>query len=279
MIKIFDIFLWFGSVTLLLGYLFSYRKHRLRIVGLSLLGVFWIGQTPEFLAIEDFFNAALCVSALPLFLYFGYHEYLSERWGEDPEYMKFLAGSISIASLIYFVIERIPILSGYLIKIVAEQTTWLTSAMGYNFSAGPIHYMGNPLLYRVNSNNIFVPIEGAQINIILACTALQTLAAAGAMLYCTQAERMKKLKSMLLVMPVIYIANIGRNALVIYLTHEGITSFEVAHNEIAKTGSVILLIILLLVVFEMMPKFHENIMSIISLPKREPIHQKQQKRS
>jgi len=274
---IFDIFLWFGIVTLLIGYLFKYRFHELRMIGFTLIGIFWAGEVPYYLHIDDYVNTGMALLALPLFVYFAYHEYLSKRWDEDPEVMKFLAGGISIASLVYFGIQRIPAVSGFLIKMVAEQTTWMTDLMGYSFNTGAVEYAGNPLFYRINHKTIYVPIKGSGVNIILACTALQTLAAAGALLYVTTAEKMVKIKSMLLVLPTIYVANIFRNAMVIYLTNEGIASFDLAHNEIAKTGSVILLIVLLLIVFEMMPQFHENIMSVITLYKREPIHQKQQK--
>lgn len=274
---IFDIFLWVGIVTLLIGYLTEYHYHKFRMIGFSLLGIFWAGEAPYYIHIDDYFNAGLVLITLPLFLYFAYNEYLSKRWEEDPEVMRFLAGGISIASLIYFGVQRIPAISGFLIKIVAEQTTWMTGLMGYSFNAGAVEYAGNPLFYRTNHETIYVLIKGSGIHIILACTALQTLAAAGALLYVTTAEKMVKIKSMLLVLPTVYIANIFRNAMVIYLTNEGIASFDLAHNEIAKTGSVILLIVLLLLVFEMMPQFHQNIMSVITLYKREPIHQKQQK--
>lgn len=277
MIEIFDVFLWIGIITLLIGYLFKYHFHKLRMIGFSFIGIFWVGEVPYYIHINDYVNAGLAFFALPLFVYFAYHEYLSKKWDEDPEVMRFLAGGISIASLIYFGVQRIPAVSGFLIRLIAEQTTWMTDLMGYSFNAGAVEYVGNPLFYRVNHESIYVPIEGSGINIILACTALQTLAAAGALLYVTTADRIVKIKSMLLVLPTIYIANIFRNAMVIYLTNEGIVSFDLAHNEIAKTGSVILLIVLLLLVFEMMPQFHENIMSVITLYKREPIHQKQQK--
>ncbi len=276
---IFEILLWIGSISLLFGYLSQYKKHFTRTIGYILVGIFWIGEAPHFLEIDDYFNAGLCLLVLPLFAYFGYHEYLSKKWEEDPEVMKFLAGGISIAMLIYFGIERIPLMSGFLIKAVSEQTVWVTDLIGYDFYAGQIHYSGNPVLYRANHESIYVPIVGSNIHIILACTGLQALSAAGALIYCTTAKMKVKLKSLLIVLPTLYVANIGRNALVIYLTVEGIVPFDVAHNEIAKTGSVIVLVILLLIVFELMPEFHDNIMSVLALPKRKSNRQKQQKES
>ncbi|MGM0510151.1 MAG: archaeosortase A [Thermoplasmatota archaeon] len=272
-----DIFLWIGLPLLLFGYLSKYKKHHFRVLGYGLLGIFWFFQAPYFIYISDYVNAAFTMLGLPLFFYFAYNEYLSYDWGEDPEVMRFLASSISVSMLIYFGVQRVPIIAGSLIKLVAGQTTWLSNIIGYDFTLGSIHFVGNPLFYRVNNENLFVPIEGSGINIILACTALQTLVPAAALIYFTKAEKIKKVKSLAIVLPAIYIGNIIRNVLVIYLTKEGITSFDMAHNQIAKAGSIILLMILLIAVFEIMPKFHENIMSVISLPKREPIHQKQQR--
>ncbi|MBS3816561.1 MAG: archaeosortase A [Candidatus Thermoplasmatota archaeon] len=264
----FDILLWTGLLFLLIGYLKDYKKHEFRIIGFILLGLFWITLTPYYLKIRDYFNALMVVGALPVFLYFGYHEYLSKRWDEDPAVMEFLAGSVSFAMLLYFGIQRVPILSGFLIKVVADQTTWITTILGYNFHAGSINYSGNPLWYRTTSEFIRVPIVGTNINIILSCTGLQAIAAASALIWCTRASIGRKTKSLLILFPVVYIVNLLRNALVVYLVEEDMFSFAVAHNEIAKSLSVVVLIILMLVVFEILPELYENIISALGLPKR-----------
>jgi len=265
---LYDIVLWAGVLLLFLGYIIEYRKHLFRSLGFVILGVFWITLAPNYIGSRDYFNLVLVSGALPVFLYFAYHEYLSLRWDEDPAEMKFLAGTTSIAMISYFGIQRIPVIAGTLIKVVTEQTTWITSLLGYDFYAGSINYGGNPLWYRTSAEFIYVPVEGTNINIILACTGLQALAAAVALVWCTRAEMKRKLKSLLVLAPVIYVANLVRNVLVIYLTVEDITSFDVAHNQIAKTFSVVVLIILMLAVFEMMPELFDNIMGILKLPER-----------
>ncbi|MFP3871704.1 MAG: archaeosortase A [Candidatus Aenigmatarchaeota archaeon] len=265
---VFDIFLWAGALLLLIGYLKEYRKHDLRMFGYVLLGLFWVTLGPHYLSINDYFNLVMVLSGLPVFLYFAYHEYLSKEWDEDPEELRFLAGAASTAILIYFGVQRIPILSGGLIKAVAEQTAWITRLIGYDFTAGAVNYAGNPLWYRTSSEFIHVPIQGANIDIILACTGLQALAAAATLIWCTEADAGRKVKSILILAPVVYVVNLIRNVLVIYLTAEGITSFEVAHNQIAKTLSVIVLIILMITVFEIMPELFENIIDLVKLPKR-----------
>jgi len=274
---VFEIMLWLGAILLLLGYSLERKKHLLRICGYILLGIFWIGEVPDYLAINDYFNAGLSFIALPLFAYFGYNEYLSQKWEEDPEVMRFLAGGISIASLIYFGIQRIPLLTGLLVRIVTEHTVFFSNLIGYDFTVGGIDYVGNPRFYRtIYDENIRVLIDGTNISIILACTGLQVMAAATGLISSTKAKLKPKVISLLIVLPTVYIANVARNVMIIYLTTEDIVSFDTAHNEIAKTGSVIVLIVLLLIVFEIMPEFYDNIMSVVKLPKREPIHQKQQ---
>ena len=276
---LFEIILWLGIIFLLIGYSLEREKHLLRTYGYVLLGIFWLGEIPYYLGLNDYFNAGLSFLALPLFAYFGYNEYLSKKWEEDPEVMRFLAGGISIASLIYFGIQRIPLLTGLLIRIVTTHTVFFTDLLGYEFTVGATYYPGNSLLYRTNYDSIVIPVEGSGIAIILACTGLQVMAAATGLITATKAKLKPKVISLLVVLPSVYIANVARNVMIIYLTYEDIVSFDVAHNEIAKTGSMIVLIILLLIVFEIMPEFYDNIMSIVKLPKREPIHQKQQEES
>ncbi len=276
---VFEIILWIGIIFLLVGYLWEREKHLFRISGYVLLGIFWVGEVPHYLGINDYFNAGLTFIALPLFAYFAYNEYLSKKWEEDPEVMRFLAGGISIASLIYFGIHRIPFLTGLLIRIVTVHTVFFTDLLGYEFTVGATYYPGNSLLYRASYESIVIPVEGSGIAIILACTGLQVMAAATGLVTATKAKLKPKIISLLIVLPSVYIANVARNVMIIYLTYEDIVSFEVAHNEIAKTGSMIVLIVLLLIVFEIMPEFYDNIMSIVKLPKREPIHQKQQEES
>ncbi len=266
-----DVFLWTGIALLLFGYIGKYRKHETRMVGYVILGLFWVAEAPYFFDIGDIVNATLCLAALPLFSYFAYHEFLSRKWDEDPELMKFIAGSISISMLIYYSVQRIPLAAGFLTQIVAQHTNWILSGMGYDFTLGAIEYGGNPLFYRVNQEPIGIPIIGSGIRIIFACTALQTLAPAGTLLALTAAEWQRKIKSLIIVLVTVYIANLLRNVMIVYLTYEDITSFEVAHHQIAKVGSVIVLVILMLIVFEIMPEFYDNIIGIVSLPKREKL--------
>ena len=70
-------------------------------------GVYWITQVPHFIEIEDTVNAAFAALAMPLFIYFAYHEYLSYKWNENLLPLRFLAGASFVAGMLYFIITTI----------------------------------------------------------------------------------------------------------------------------------------------------------------------------
>jgi len=78
----------------------------------------------------------------------------------------------------------------------------------------------------------------------------------------------KKIISLAAIVPMVYVLNLFRNAMVIYLGGEGITSFEFAHNVIGKSGSLLALIILVYLLFKYIPEIYERLMCVFDLPKR-----------
>ena len=66
----------------------------------------------------------------------------------------------------------------------------------------------------------------------------------------------------------IYFLNLIRNAGVVYMVGSGMTSFEMAHNVIGKTGSLLALILLLFLTFKIVPELYDELLGIINLPKR-----------
>ena len=72
---------------------------------------------------------------------------------------------------------------------------------------------------------------------------------------------------MVTVLPV-YILNLFRNALVVFLLVRNITDFNIAHNIIAKAGSLIVLIVLLLIVIKIIPEVFDKLLSLVEIYKR-----------
>lgn len=273
------------SSLVLLGISYFLRKKSLinkkasfiAIFGWIFFGIYWITYVPHFIHIYDYVNAGFCLVALPFFSYLAYHEYLSIKWREDLKEddqslrsLNFIAGASFIAGTIYFLIDTIPVLSGYLIKMVSEQTEFILDVFGYETTAREIDYSGNGLWFRENKDMIGVTMEHGNYNnitIVLACTAIQSIMIFFGAIFCTKAEKNKKWKAFLLTVPVIYVLNLIRNAGVIYLAYEKI-DMDVAHNWIGKGGSLIALIILSFLTFNILPELHENILGLFDLPKR-----------
>jgi archaeosortase A (PGF-CTERM-specific) len=246
------------------------EKHLFRLSGWLALGIYWPTQAPNFLGVGDVTNASFCLIALPFFFYLAYHEYLSYRTGEEHRGLKFMAGAAFLAGFPYFVVDRIPIVAGSLISVVAQQSVWLFNTMtGNSFTVMPVDYYGNSLWYKTDLvHEIGALVPQANIRIILACTAIQSMLIAFGVIVAASSDWKNKIKALVMDISAIYLLNLVRNAGVIYLTYYRITDFETAHNEIGKGGSLIALIILLFITFKIMPELYDDIASLAELPKR-----------
>jgi archaeosortase A (PGF-CTERM-specific) len=251
--------LFLGLVFLGVG--FFYRKKNItgwvKILGWGLFSSFW-ATMPSFLYFSeggDVFNAAVCIIGVYVLLYIAYHEWLSIIRNEHVSCLNWIAGGTFLAGIIYFTIENgiVPGLKEWLIENVAAQTTDVLHLFGVNVSR--IHEL---IIY----NNI-------PITIIFACTAIQSMVLFVGMIGALPRVRLKrKILGLLVTVVPIYFLNLIRNASVVYMVGSDMTSFEMAHNVIGKTGSLLALIVLLFVTFKIVPELYDEIIGIIDLPKR-----------
>ncbi len=251
--------LFLGLVFLGVG--FFYRKKNIagwvKILGWGLFSFFW-ATMPSFLYFSeggDVFNAAVCIIGVYVLLYMAYHEWLSIIRNEHVSCLNWIAGGTFLAGIIYFTIENgiIPGLKEWLIENVAAQTSDVLHLFGVDASR-----TSDLIIY----NNI-------PITIIFACTAIQSMVLFVGMIGALPRVRLKRKTLGLLVTVVpIYFLNLIRNAGVVYMVGSGMTSFEMAHNVIGKTGSLLALIVLLFITFKIVPELYDEIIGIIDLPKR-----------
>ena len=251
--------LFLGLVFLGVG--FFYRKKNIagwvKILGWGLFSFFW-ATMPSFLYFSeggDVFNAAVCIIGVYVLLYIAYHEWLSIIRDEQVSCLNWIAGGTFLAGIIYFTIENgiVPGLKEWLIENVAAQTSDVLHLFGVDASR-----TSDLIIY----NNI-------PITIIFACTAIQSMVLFVGMIGALPRVRLKRKTLGLLVTVVpIYFLNLIRNAGVVYMVGSGMTSFEMAHNVIGKTGSLLALIVLLFVTFKIVPELYDEIIGIIDLPKR-----------
>ncbi len=255
----------FASLILLgVGYyLKDERSHFILSSAWMLFAFYWALQ-PEYLYYKeegDIVNAVFDIVGVYFLAYISYHEYLSYKRNEELGSLRWLAGSSFFAGMIYFIFQKISFLGGWLIHTVAEQSAWLLSLFGYDVRAGNIIYGIYPHVPVYFNNH-------ESVQLILACTGLQSMAVFIGILLALKADRNKKIKAFLISVPVIYILNLIRNAGVIYGMEEMGFSFYFMHNVIGKIGSLVALIVIAYFIFDMLPEIYDNIMELISLYKR-----------
>ena len=256
--------------------------YKINIIGWFCLGFFWWIQVEHYIIIKDPVNALFCAAAVPFFGYLAYHEYLSLVWNKKYEPLRWLAAMTVVAGGIYFFVERVPFLTGWLIQVVAEQSIWILNVMDISTTLGNLEYGEGSRWYRPASEHEQVSvsieaeswkhIEAPTVNIVLACTALQSMIIFVGGVICTKAPSDRRIYAFLATVPPIYILNLIRNAVVIWLTYEhiwGDDTFFWAHAVLGKVGSLIALIFLAIAVFHYLPEMQDSILGVIDLPTRE----------
>jgi len=253
----FGIPLFISLVLLLAGFLLKkdWIGNVIRIVGWGLFSFFWSTQinTLYFGEDGDFVNAFLCIIGIYVLFYIAYHEWLSIKRKENISCLNWIAGAGAIAGLIYFGIDMTP-LQMWLREVVSAQSAWVL-----NIFTGNVYQKGLDIGW-----------EQAHISIIFACTAVQSMVIfVGMILPLTKVDAKRKTYGLLVTVLPVYLLNLVRNALVVYLTGVyGDDFFPTAHNIIGKGGSLIALVILLLIVIKIVPEVFNEIICLIDIHKR-----------
>ncbi len=257
----FDIIAVISLGLIAVGRLSNVRKGHLVIgLGWALFGFYWALEFPYYLGIADFINAVLSIGALPAFLFLTYHEVLSYRWNEDYRPLSFLASVTAGTGLPYFFIKYVPFISKPLIDIVAYQSVWITNLFGRHLSLSGGSWVNGEYMAHI---------EGVPVSIILACTGIQAILVAFSLIYFSRGDSAVRRNLLLIVIPVIYVANLFRNVLVFLLVDaNGASYFEFAHNVIGKGMSTVVLLILALYTFGKIPQMYDDINGLFDLPWR-----------
>lgn len=253
----FGIPLFISLVLLLVG--FFLKKDRIgnviRIFAWMIFSFFWSTQINNLYFGEDgdIVNAFLCIVGIYVLFYIAYHEWLSIKRKENVDCLSWIAGAGAAAGLIYFGIDMTP-LQMWLRETVAAQSAWVL-----NIFTGNVYQKGIDIRW-----------EQASIGIIFACTAVQSMVIfVGMILPLAKVDVKRKIYGLLVTVLPVYLLNLVRNALVVYLTGVyGLDFFPTAHNIIGKGGSLIALVILLLIAVKIIPEVFDEIICLIDLHKR-----------
>jgi archaeosortase A len=108
-------------------------------------------------------------------------------------------------------------------------------------------------------------LNGRSVEIILACTAIESIALFAGVIISVRASLHRKIAALAVSTFAIYSLNIIRNAFVMAAYGEswfGDDSFAVAHNIIAKAGSIVALLAIAYLVFALLPELLSVIESL-----------------
>ncbi|HEY9206362.1 MAG TPA: archaeosortase A [Candidatus Methanoperedens sp.] len=225
------------------------------------LSIYWFQQPQAYIGIQDYFNAFLVVIAALASILIAWITFRSKNGQEREQRDIFsLARAAAAGGLIYFMFAEVNTLNTGIISMVTDQAIWLIQKIGF------------PVV-KVAWNEL--AINGMVVEIILACTAIESIALfMGVISSADGAPLLRKSRAFLVSVPVIYILNIQRVSFTAsaygfawFGTAE--ESFHIAEHFITKIGSMLALLLISYVVLKMLPEVSDMIEGVLKMMKIE----------
>lgn len=232
------------ALLLMLGFAIM----RLRVVGVFgwiIFALFWFSKAPGYIQIGDYYNTGIVLLAGIFFILLSYTISVV-----DPDKLKLMSQVTffsTLAGLIYFPFAIIETLRDSLISLVINLILTTGHYLGYNLT-----------LYSWN----IIESNGRYVEIIPACTAIESIALFTGASFGVSAPFNRKIKAFVISVFPIFFLNILRNVFVILAysySWFGDNSFYIAHHVISKIGATVALIAIAYAVFEILPEL-ENLL-------------------
>ncbi len=260
---------------------------RMAQVGWVLVGIYFFSQSWTYLSHEDPILTVLAALTLPLSCFAAYLE--SSASEARKEAIVWARGTVAFAGGPYLLISYVPYLSVLAIWFVASQSAWfLGFATGtdieigttwVNDTAGRVSWNewdGNRWFatdftgeYAFQTELLLANGETIGINFVLACTAIQSMVLFIGAIAVLNLSWKKRVRALLLIIPTIHLLNVFRNAGLIWMhmTYTqwslwGLSVFEFGHSYAARFVSLFAMFLLALIMFEMLPSMHRNILAL-----------------
>ena len=270
-------------------------------LGWILVGLYFGLSCPYYIKIKDP-TLIIMTGAAPIFgLYMAAYEIKniqksisSDIKEELPEHLKWLRGMIFFAGTPYLLVSQIPYLNRIAIIFVAWQVALFMRWTGSGdvqlgeFIVNTSELPGNEVTWdawdgnkwwlfeKLPENGMFVELINADgstigINFILACTALQSIIVFVGAILAVNSKIKHKIRALIIVIPLIHILNLFRNAGLIWMHVNypewewfGISIFDFGHSYASKVLSLFAMFLMALVIFEILPKLHSNVLGVIN---------------
>jgi len=262
-------------------------------LGWILVGFYFFNQSWTYLEHDDLILTVMCALTLPLACLAAWWE--QDADGQQAEAIVWARGTVAFAGGPYMLVTYVPYLSVAAIWFVASQSAWFLSfATGTDINIGTTWvndtsgrvsweaWEGNRWFatdfsseYAFQSELILADGSMIGINFVLACTALQSMVLFIGAISVLELSWKKRIRALLLIVPLIHLLNVFRNAGLIWMhmTYTqwdlwGLSVFEFGHSYVARFVSLFAMFMMALIMFEMLPSMHRNIMALVS-PKKE----------
>ncbi len=232
-----------AALVLMLIYVYSKRAAAGFLAWIT-FALSCVAKIPDFLSGEDYFNTAVFAFAT---VFFSLLALAVIR--RNSEVMQEITTFSALACAVYFPFAFIPVLNTAIIEKTAELSVLL----------------GNTLGFPMMLNGSIIELNGRSVEIILACTAIESMSLFAGATLGIKAEFSRKLKAFLISVPVIYVLNLFRNVFVVAsyaYSWFGENSFYIAHNVVSKFLSTLALIAIAYVVFRILPELAELIYAL-----------------
>jgi len=264
-------------------------------IGWLLVGFYFFNQAWVYSSHDDVILTVMCAATLPLSAGMAWWEQTAVD--RQRQAVTWARGTVAFAGGPYLLIAFVPYLSIAAIWLVASQSAWFL-----RFTTGTDIQLGTTWVNDPSGRVSWEAWEGNRwfatdftgeyafqtelmladgtligINFVLACTALQSMVLFIGAISTLDLDWRKRVRALLLVVPVIHLLNLFRNAGLIWmhLTYTqwdlwGMSVFDFGHTYVARVVSLFAMFLIALVMFDLLPKMHQHIVTLTAPLSRNP---------
>jgi len=230
--------------------------------GWIFLAIYWSGQLGGYIGLKDYVNIILVIAAAFASLFIAHVTFQGKDNIDKGGYEVFisLSRAASISGLIYFLFAQVELLNTWIISTVTGQGIWLIGKFDFPVT-------------NVAWNQLAV--NGLDVEIILACTAIESIALfSGIISSATGATALHKFQAFMISVPVVYLLNIIRvsfTASAYGLSWFGTPdeSFHISEHFITKAGSLLALMLISYLVLKILPEVADMIDGVLKMMRTE----------
>jgi archaeosortase A (PGF-CTERM-specific) len=262
---------------------------RIAQVGWVFVGLYFFNDSFRYLEHDDVVLVIMSALTLPMALAMAWWEG-QETSEETRKALNWARGAVAFAGGPYLLIAHMPWLNVLAIWVVASQSAWMLRFSGgqdiqlgetwVNTDAGVVTWdawEGNRWFsaemigeYPIHTELILADGSMIGINFVLACTALQSLVVFIGAISVLDIDWKRRLRALFLVVAIIHILNLFRNAGLIwmhltYATWEfnGLSVFDFGHAYVARVVSLFAMFLMALIMFDILPELHKHILRLL----------------